>query len=225
MNYQINDIKVHIGKLTIMLGHTMTATENHAISTFLMDELPLHKTIDFNEFKYLTELGVKHELGDVVHLSFSTICKMIKDYKASEFKKKYDKSKFVQRDELPELTESAKDEIFKNSIIATLTSDNLNVVSLPIIYDYLVKKGYVDAKDGAIKYLTQAKEITKTDLFKKKNDFSNKNDKDLNKEISKQILDLVNDEYVMDDVRFNAKILFMQGIDLNELENKLKIGV
>lgn len=222
MNYTIEDLKNHVAKLYAMLGHQTDANNLVLISNLLLEELPIHKTIDFKEFKYLTELGVKHELGEVVHLSFSTICKMIKDYKASEFKKRYDKQNFVQKVELPELTESQKDEIVKKNIIATLRSDNLNVVSLPIFYDFLAERGIIDINEGAVKYLTQAKEITKADLFRKKNDFSNKNDKDLNKEISKQILDLVNDEYVMDDVRFNAKILFMQNIDLNELEIKLK---
>lgn len=222
MNYTIEDLKNHVAKLYAMLGHQTDANNLVLISNLLLEELPLHKTIDFKEFKYLTELGVKHELGEVVHLSFSTICKMIKNYKASEFKKRYDKQNFVQKVELPELTESQKDEIVKKNIIATLRSDNLNVVFLPIFYDFLAERGIIDINEGAVKYLPQAKEITKADLFRKKNDFSNKNDKDLNKEITKQILDLVNDEYVMDDVRFNAKILFMQNIDLNELEIKLK---
>ena len=222
MNYQINDIKTHITKLTIMLGHTMLATENHAIATFLMEELPKHKTIDFNEFKYLTELGVKHELGEVVHLSFSTICKMIKAYKASDFKKRYDKTKFIQRDELPEITESQKDEIVKKNIIATLTSENIHEASLPIFYDFLADKGLIDIKTGAILYLEQAKEKLATNLEKEKLKAGMELDAKKSKEIGKKIESLLTGETDKNDVKHLAKILFMQNIDLIELEKKLK---
>lgn len=222
MQFNSQIFSAEITKCFQIMGVNASDNDVIFITQIMADDCQQYKNLDFNELLNIINLGSRKKLCEFFGLNVATIHTWIEFYLKSDLKKKYDKTKFIQRDELPELTESAKDEIFKNSIIATLRSDNLNVVSLPIIYDYLVKKGYVDTKEGAIKYLTQAKEITKADLFKKKNDFSNKNDKDLNKEISKQILDLVNDEYVMDDVRFNAKILFMQGIDLNELENKLK---
>lgn len=222
MNYTIEDLKNHVAKLYAMLGHQTDANNLVLISSLLLEELQLHKTIDFNEFKYLTELGVKHELGEVVHLSFSTICKMIKDYKASDFKKKYDKSKFIQRDELPELTQSAKDEIFKNSIIPALRSENCFEASLPIFYDFLADKGLIDIKTGAILYLEQAKEKLATNLEKEKLKAGMELDAKKSKEIGKKIESLLTGETDKNDVKHLAKILFMQNIDLIELEKKLK---
>lgn len=221
MNYTIEEIKTHVVRLFAMLGHQTDVNSVNMISNLLIEELPLHKTIDFKEFKYLTELGVKHELGEVVHLSFSTICKMIKDYKASEFKKKYDKTKFIQRDELPELTQSAKDEIFKKSIIPALRSENCFEASLPVYYDFLAEKGLIDINTGAILYLEQAKEKLATDLEKEKLKAGMELDAKKSKEIGKKIESLLSGETDKNDVKHLAKILYMKSIDLIELEKEL----
>jgi hypothetical protein len=92
---------------------------------------------------------------------------------------------------------------------------------LPVIYDYLAKNGYIDITNGAIKYLSEAKEKIKTDLFKRKAEALNNNDATLNKSIMKEIAFIMIDDYQQNDLRYYAKIIYMRQIDMELLKTKL----
>jgi hypothetical protein len=93
---------------------------------------------------------------------------------------------------------------------------------LPVIYDYLAKNGYIDITNGAVKHLAEAKEMIKTDVFRRKAEASNNNDATLNKSIMKEIALIMSDDYQQNDVRYFAKIIYMRQIDMDLLESKLK---
>lgn len=222
MQFNSKTFSLEITKCFQIIGSIANDNDVIFITQIMAEDCQQYKNLDFNELLDIINLGSRGKFGDFFGLNVATIHKWIEFYLKSDYKKKYDKTKFIQRDELPELTQSAKDEIFKNSIIATLRSENVFEASLPIMYDYLVKNGYVDAKEGAILYLDQAKGKLATDLEKEKLKAGMELDAKKSKEIGKKIESILTGETDKNDVRFIAKVLFMKNIDLKELENKLK---
>jgi hypothetical protein len=223
MNYNKEQFMIEIAKAFQITGDkNFTHDDLIFIADTMADDCQQYKNLDFTELLNIVNLGARKKLCEFFGLNVATIHSWIQFYLKSDYKKTYDKAKFNPKDELPDLTESAKDEIFKNTIIPTLTSNNLHDASLPVIYDYLAKNGYIDITNGAVKHLSEAKQMIKTDVFKRKAEALNNNDATLNKSIMKEIAFIMIDDYQQNDVRYYAKIIYMRQIDINELETKLK---
>lgn len=222
MQFNSKTFSIEITKCFQIMGSIATDNDVIFITQIMAEDCQQYKNLDFHELLDIINLGSRGKLCEFYGLNVASIHKWIEFYLKSDYKKKYDKSKFIQRDELPELTQSAKDEIVKKNIIATLTSENIHEASLPIFYDFLADKGLIDIKTGAILYLEQAKEKLATNLEKEKLKAGMELDAKKSKEIGKKIESLLTGETDKNDVKHLAKILFMQNIDLIELEKKLK---
>jgi hypothetical protein len=223
MEYNKKQFMIEIAKAFQITGDkNCTQDDILFITETMADDCQQYKNLDFTELLNIVNLGARKKLCEFFGLNVATIHSWIQVYLKSDYKKSYDKAKFNPKDELPDLTESAKDEIFKNTIIPTLKSNNLHDASLPVIYDYLAKNGYIDITNGAVKHLAEAKEMIKTDLFRRKAEASNKSDATINKSIMKEIALIMSDEYNQNDVRYFAKIIYMRQIDMELLEGKLK---
>jgi hypothetical protein len=223
MNYNKEKFMIEMAKAFQITGDkNFTHDDLIFIADTMEQDCQQYKNLDFTELLNIVNLGARKKLCEFFGLNVATIHSWIQFYLKSDYKKTYDKAKFNPKDELPDLTDSAKDEIFKNTIIPTLTSNNLHDASLPVIYDYLAKNGYIDITNGAVKHLAEAKEKIKTDLFRRKAEASNKSDATINKSIMKEIALIMSDEYNQNDLRYYAKIIYMRQIDMELLASKLK---
>jgi len=204
-----------------ILGQQAKESDVIFITETMEKDLNQYKNLTFLELISVLNLGCRNKLCDFMGLNVATIHKWIKYYLDSELKKQYSKEK-LKPIELPEISESEKDRLFKEWIIATLSEDKIKEVNLPIIYDYLANLGIIDIKIGAVTYLKEAKEKIKTDLYREKDNCLKENNFALRKQIANQILQLLNEDYDMDSVKRNAKIIYMQKADYLKL-NKMKV--
>ena len=204
-----------------ILGQEAKESDVIFITETIEKDVNQYKTLSFVELISVINLGCRNKLCDFMGLNVATIHKWIKFYLDSDLKKQFNKEKLKPL-ELPELSDSEKDRIFKDWIIATLSKDNIEDYNLPIIYDYLSNLGIIDIKIGAVKYLKEAKEKIKTDLFDKKDKCASLNDFRLRKEISNQIVDLLNEDYDMNLVKRNAKIIYMRKADYSSIIKQIK---
>lgn len=204
-----------------ILGQEAKESDVIFITETIEKDVNQYKTLSFEELISVINLGCRNKLCDFMGLNVATIHKWIKFYLDSDLKKQFNKEKLKPL-ELPELTQSEKDRIFKDWIIATLSKDNIEDYNLPIIYDYLSNLGVIDIKFGAVKHLKEAKEKIKADLFDKKDKSASLNDFRLRKEISNQIVQLLNDDYDINLVKRNAKIIYMRQADYSSIIKQIK---
>lgn len=204
-----------------ILGQEAKESDVIFITETIEKDVNQYKTISFEELISVINLGCRNKLCDFMGLNVATIHKWIKFYLDSDLKKQFNKEKLKPL-ELPELSQSEKDRIFKDWIIATLSKDNIEDYNLPIIYDYLSNLGVIDIKFGAVKHLKEAKEKIKADLFDKKDKSASLNDFRLRKEISNQIVQLLNDDYDINLVKRNAKIIYMRQADYSSIIKQIK---
>lgn len=204
-----------------ILGQEAKESDVIFITETIEKDVNQYKTLSFEELISVINLGCRNKLCDFMGLNVATIHKWIKFYLDSDLKKQFNKEKLKPL-ELPELSQSEKDRIFKDWIIATLSKDNIEDYNLPIIYDYLSNLGVIDIKFGAVKHLKEAKEKIKADLFDKKDKSASLNDFRLRKEISNQIVQLLNDDYDINLVKRNAKIIYMRQADYSSIIKQIK---
>lgn len=204
-----------------ILGQEAKESDVIFITETIEKDVSQYKTLSFVELISVINLGCRNKLCDFMGLNVATIHKWIKFYLESDLKKQFNKEKLKPL-ELPELTDSEKDRIFKDWIIATLSKDIIDDYNLPIIYDYLSNLGVIDIKIGAVKHLKEAKEKIKADLFDKKDKSASLNDFRLRKEISNQIVQLLNEDYDMSLVKRNAKIIYMRQADYSSIIKQIK---
>ena len=204
-----------------ILGQQAKESDVIFITETMEKDLNQYKNLTFLELISVLNLGCRNKLCDFMGLNVATIHKWIKFYLDSDLKKQYSKEK-LKPIELPEISEAEKDRLFKEWIISTLSDDKIKEVNLPIIYDYLANLGIIDIKIGAVTYLKEAKEKIKTDLYREKDNCMKENNFALRKQIANQILQLVNEEYDMDSVKRNAKIIYMQNADYLSIIKHLK---
>jgi hypothetical protein len=204
-----------------ILGQEAKESDVIFITETIEKDVNQYKTLSFTELISVINLGCRNKLCDFMGLNVATIHKWIKFYLESDLKKQFNKEKLKPL-ELPELSDSEKDRIFKDWIIATLSKDNIEEYNLPIIYDYLSNLGIIDIKIGAVKYIKEAKEKIKTGLYDKKDKCASLNDFRLRKEISNQIVDLLNEYYDMNLVKRNAKIIYMRKADYSSIIKQIK---
>lgn len=204
-----------------ILGQEAKESDVIFITETIEKDVNQYKTLSFEELISVINLGCRNKLCDFMGLNVATIHKWIKFYLDSDLKKQFNKEKLKPL-ELPELSQSEKDRIFKDWIIATLSKDNIEDYNLPIIYDYLSNLGVIDIKIGAVKHLKEAKEKIKADLFDKKDKSASLNDFRLRKEISNQIVQLLNDDYDINLVKRNAKIIYMRQADYSSIIKQIK---
>jgi len=204
-----------------ILGQQAKESDVIFITETMEKDLNQYKNLTFIELISVLNLGCRNKLCDFMGLNVATIHKWIKFYLDSDLKKQYSKEK-LKPIELPEISESEKDRLFKEWIIDTLSDDKIKEVNLPIIYDYLANLGIIDIKIGAVTYLKEAKEKIKTDLYREKDNCLKENNFALRKQIANQILQLVNEDYDMDSVKRNAKIIYMQKADYLSIIKQLR---
>lgn len=204
-----------------ILGQQAKESDVIFITETMEKDLNQYKNLTFLELISVLNLGCRNKLCDFMGLNVATIHKWIKFYLDSDLKKQYSKEK-LKPIELPEISEAEKDRLFKEWIISTLSDDKIKEVNLPIIYDYLANLGIIDIKIGAVTYLKEAKEKIKTDLYREKDNCMKENNFALRKQIANQILQLVNEDYDMDSVKRNAKIIYMQNADYLSIIKHLK---
>jgi len=204
-----------------ILGQQAKESDVIFITETMEKDLNQYKNLTFIELISVLKLGCRNKLCDFMGLNVATIHKWIKFYLDSDLKKQYSKEK-LKPIELPEISESEKDRLFKEWIIDTLSDDKIKEVNLPIIYDYLANLGIIDIKIGAVTYLKEAKEKIKTDLYREKDNCLKENNFALRKQIANQILELLNEDYDMDSVKRNAKIIYMQNADYLSIIKQLR---
>lgn len=223
MNFNKDQFTIEIGKAFQIAGIS-TATDNDIL--FIVDTMEedcqQYKTLNFSELLSVIQLGSRKKLNEFFGINVATIHSWIEFYLKSNLKIQYDKQNREPLPELPEITQSQKDEIVKNSIIPTLRIENCHEASLPVFYDFLVRIGVIDPFEGAIKYLPQAKEKIATDLEKEKMKAETNLDLKKVKELTRQIESILLGEVNITDTRYQAKILYMKNLNLSELEQQLK---
>lgn len=111
---------------------------------------------------------------------------------------------------------------FHNSILSDLRNKTYLEVSLPIYFDYFVKDGIISDNLSTYSQIERAVESLKTKYESQVIRSTNRSEYQKIKEFKIKIIELDNGTFNKNEVLYEAKILFMQKIDLNELELKLK---
>lgn len=111
---------------------------------------------------------------------------------------------------------------FHNSILSQLRNKTYIEVSLPIYFDYLSKEGIISDNSLSYSFLERAKDFIRVRLESKIITSASKSEYLQVKEIRLLLKNLENGEFSKDELLRHAKILYMQNINIDELEKKLK---
>lgn len=111
---------------------------------------------------------------------------------------------------------------FKNAILADLKGGKYLEASLPVYFDYLHKEGGINENIGTYSWMERSRDALKVKLESEMILAVNRYEGQKVKDLKVRISALKMNEGNKTELIYQAKILYMKNIDLNEMEEKLK---